>query len=100
MGFGVPPETLPFESNDNFVVLSDAADHPWGDGQSLPFTVGGKAMDTKLRFILWTDTRIVISGFTGLLPPDGMHLAAGDPVGLAFWNQRNYHAASWGGTVR
>jgi hypothetical protein len=99
-GFGISPETLPFESNDNFVVLSDAAYHPWGDGESLPFTVGGKSMDTKLRFILWTDKRIVISGFTGPLPPDGMHLAAGDPIGLVFWNQRNYRAAAWGGTAR
>jgi hypothetical protein len=99
-GFGYSPETLPFESNDNFVVVSDAAYHPWGDTQSLPFTVGGKAMATKLRVGVWSPTLIIIDGLGGPPLPKGMRIERGDPIGLVLWSQQNNHAIAWGGVAR
>ena len=99
-GFGDPPEQFPFESNDNFVSIADVAYHPWGGGPSLPFTVGGKAMATKLRFGVWTRTIMIIDGFGDPPLPKGMHIARGDPITLVLWNQQTNRAVAWGGIAR
>ncbi len=99
-GFGTSPAPVPFSSNQDYVVVCDGAYHPWGTGRSVALMVGNKFSDTKLAFVHWSDSLIVISGFSGPPPGGAMAIAPGDPVTLEVWNplsHRTVRRTAWGG---
>ncbi len=99
-GFGRPPTSLPFSSNDGLIYFSDVAYHSWGHGPSVLFNVGDRDDSTQLLFEYWSNTRIEIAGFTGPPLPAGMFVEAGDPVTLVVWNPHTHLATAWAGYAR
>src|ERR1700676_773643 len=74
-GFG---EQAPFEGDSPHILISDVTGN-WNAGNS------GDGDLVTLNVTSWTDTRIVIAGFTGAYG-DQWHLNTGDFVRIQVWN--------------
>jgi len=80
-GFGTPSVALPFRGDTpNFRIGDKAKASEWG--------YAGDAY--TLKYLFWSDTNIVVSGFGG---------GPGDAVILALWNASSGAGATWGGNV-
>jgi hypothetical protein len=88
-GFGPAPATLPFVGDLNSFYFWDGRAHC---GSSSAFTAGGKyfgdapADAVTLRYMSWTDTKIVIAGFRGSYGTGCSEVRSGDPVVVSVWN--------------
>jgi len=87
--FGPAPTRLPFVGDLNSFYFWDGRAHC---GSSSAFTAGGKYFgdaptDTvTLRYQSWTNTKIVINGFSGSYGSACNDLRTGDPVAVSVWN--------------
>ena len=80
-GFGTSVVALPFRGDTpNFRIGDKAKGSEWG--------YAGDAY--ALKYLFWSDTNIVVSGFGG---------GPGDAVILALWNASSGAGATWGGNV-
>ncbi len=88
-GFGPAPTTLPFSGDLDSFSFWDGRSHC---ASSAAFSAGGRyfgdapADGVTLRYQSWTDTKIVINGFTGSYGTGCAKVKSGDPVAVSVWN--------------
>ncbi len=88
-GFGPAPTALPYSGDLNSFSFWDGRAHC---GSSAAFTAGGKYFGdapgdaVTLRYQSWTDTKIVVNGFTGSYGTGCGKVKTGDPVAVSVWN--------------
>ena len=88
-GFGPPPRAFPFIGDLNAFSFWDGRSHC---GSSAAFTAGGAyfgnapADAVTLRYLSWSDTKIVIAGFRGSYGTGCSKVRSGDPVAVVVWN--------------
>ena len=88
-GFGASPVSLPFVGDLDQFYLSDPEAHCGG---ASALTAGGSYFGTRapdavtLHFVLWTDTKIVVSGFGGAYGTGCSNVQLGDAFAVGVWN--------------
>jgi hypothetical protein len=88
-GFGAAPTTLPFVGDLSSLYFWDGRAHC---GTSAAFSAGGlyfghaPADAVTLRYRSWTNTKIVINGFSGAYGTGCSQVRGGDPVAVSVWN--------------
>lgn len=88
-GFGSPPRTLPFVGDVDQFYLSDPEVHCGG---ASALTAGGSYFGTRsadavtLRFVQWTNTKIVIAGFGGAYGSGCNAVSGGDAFAVSVWS--------------
>jgi len=88
-GFGPAPRVLPYSGDLSSFYFWDGRARC---GSSTAFTAGGRyfgdapADAVTLRYRSWTNTKIVIAGFTGAYGTGCSEVRTGDPVAVSVWN--------------
>lgn len=81
-GFGLH---VPYAHTDSpYLSIRDLAGH-WAAGRLIPQNWDEIMVDVES----WTDTKIVVSGFSGDYGMKGWNLAAGDELEVAIWNPQS-----------
>jgi hypothetical protein len=104
-GFGNAPTNMPFTGDLNYFSFDDFRTH-CGGGSSL-FEAGasrwghGSPNSLTLNYQAWSDTEIVISGFSGSYGQGCDTVQSGDPVAIVLWNTADTDQTgpqtAWGG---
>ncbi|MGD0735017.1 MAG: hypothetical protein ABR976_07705, partial [Terracidiphilus sp.] len=76
-GFGFGTQA-PYNGDSSHILFADPAGTPWYAGDT------GDAV--TLSVSSWTDTQIVLAGFTGQYGTDGMCIKPGDSLYIKVWN--------------
>ncbi len=81
-GFGLH---VPYARTDSpYLAVRDQSAH-WAAGRVIPWNWDQVMLDVES----WTDTEIVISGFSGDYGRNGWKLSAGDRLEIAVWNPQS-----------
>lgn len=81
-GFGMH---VPFARTDSLYLAIRDKTARWAAGRLLPYNWDEVMLDVES----WTDTEIVISGFSGDYDKNGWKLTEGDQLEVAVWNPQN-----------
>lgn len=94
-GFGPAPRSLPFIGDLDQFAFGDLS-VTCGGG---PFTAGGSYFGVKpadpvtMRFVTWTDTKIVVAGFRGAYGQGCNRVHTADVVAVSVWNSASTSVA-------
>ncbi|MGD0737797.1 MAG: choice-of-anchor D domain-containing protein, partial [Terracidiphilus sp.] len=75
-GFGTQSA---YDGDSNYILFADPAGTP-------PWYAGNASNPVTLSVSSWSDTQIVITGFTGQYGTDGMCISPGDQLYIKVWN--------------